>query len=403
MKFLLIPGNNSLSHVAKCLALEAALSSRGHQVLIAVSRKHAAFLHRLNRPYVLLPDLQETDDGALPALAWFRRPDLIEACIQAEINLLNDFRPDRVLGVFRFTLKVSATVTGIPYDSLACGCMMPDVGEVLGYAPEDGGMYQQAQYLLNFFRFAGKRMSVAMKRFHQNPVPDIRHLLMGERTFLWDFPEFMPLVPAADRVHVGPLSWQDWADERQESAPFPDTDRPLALLTLGTRSTHRAVAKKAVRCLLNRGYDVMVAAGGQQHLMDLFPGEARLRTWEFTPLQRLLRHAALLVCHGGQMTIFEALQQRVPVLVIPFQPEQAHNGICLERMGCGRRLAPAVAFKGNAEVYEKAFTAQPDSVVEETISGLAGNKDIATGLARAALTIGSYGGASAFAELLVAG
>jgi UDP-N-acetylglucosamine:LPS N-acetylglucosamine transferase len=146
----------------------------------------------------------------------------------------------------------------------------------------------------------------------------------------------------------------------------------------------------------------MVAAGGQRHLMDLFPGEPRLQTWGFTPLQNLLCHAALLVCHGGQMTVFEALEQRVPVLVIPFQPEQAHNGVCLERMGCGRRLAPAVAFKGNADVYEKAFTAQPDPAVEETISGVAGNKDITAGLARAALSLGRYGGASALADLLVA-
>ena len=39
MKFLLIPGNNALPHVAECLALEIELNARGHQVLIAVTKK----------------------------------------------------------------------------------------------------------------------------------------------------------------------------------------------------------------------------------------------------------------------------------------------------------------------------------------------------------------------------
>jgi UDP:flavonoid glycosyltransferase YjiC (YdhE family) len=118
MKFLLLPGNNSLSHVTKCLAMEEALSARGHQVLIAASRKHASFLRLLPCRHTVLPDIQEVDDGAAPSLAWFRRPERIRACIEAEIALLKAYRPDRILGVFRFTAKAAAAVCGIPYDSL---------------------------------------------------------------------------------------------------------------------------------------------------------------------------------------------------------------------------------------------------------------------------------------------
>jgi hypothetical protein len=43
MRCLLIPGNNSLSHVAKCLAIRELLINRGkgHVVLIAVTQKNS--------------------------------------------------------------------------------------------------------------------------------------------------------------------------------------------------------------------------------------------------------------------------------------------------------------------------------------------------------------------------
>ena len=47
MKFLLIPENNSLSHVAKCLAMKQKLADKGHKTAVAVSRTRSQFLKKL--------------------------------------------------------------------------------------------------------------------------------------------------------------------------------------------------------------------------------------------------------------------------------------------------------------------------------------------------------------------
>ena len=83
------------------------------------------------------------------------------------------------------------------------------------------------------------------------------------------------------------------------------------------------------------------------------------------------------------MTIFEALARRVPVLVIPSQPEQAHNGLCVERIGCGRRLTPSVAFRGDAKIFADAFTAQPDTTIIEKIDQTRSDSGIVRMLAQA--------------------
>ena len=400
MKFLLIPGNNSLSHVAKCAAIEFELSRRGHTVLIAVSSKHAGFMRQLGLPCAVLPDIQESDDGALPSLNWFRSPELLAACIQSEIELIQAFRPSRVIGVFRFTLKVSTRVLGVPYDTVACGCMMPDVPEILGYGNGDDGASDQALYLDNFFRFAARRMAMAMDRFGLAAPADIRHLLIGDRTLLWDYPQFMPLPEMDGRHHVGPISWGRWPQIDEPPDPFPDRDRPLALLSLGTRPAYRPVVSKAARCLVKCGYNVMVACGGHETLMHILPAERHLRCWRFAPLGALLCRAHLLVCHGGQMTIFEALRHKVPVLVIPSHPEQAHNGLCVERINCGARLVPPIAFKGDTQAFADAFLQQPNATIIKKIEQIATNGYLDRGLGQARSQLQRYNAPAMIAELL---
>ena len=403
MKFLLIPGNNSLSHVAKCLAAQEALASRGHQVLIAASRKHVPFLSLFDCQHTVLPDIQEADDGSAPSMAWFRHPDRIRACIEAEIALLKTYRPDRVLGVFRFTAKAAAALCHIPYDALACGCMMPDNPEVLGFAGNEKGRRHQAQYLDNFYRFAARKISLALKPLGCPPIDDIRWMLMGDRTFLWDFPQFMPLPAASNRYHIGPLRWSRWPGKETCRPSDLNGGRPQALLSFGTRDIgrpRRKVAEKLVNSLLKRGYAVMIAAGGQPDLMNILPRHPGIRIWPFVPLDRLLEHVALVICHGGQMTIFESLQRGVPVGVVPFQPEQAHNGVCLERIGCGARLVPAVAFKGCADVYCQALQRLSADRLQAAIRTLTEDPCMDQRLALAANALRSLSGAPLLARLM---
>lgn len=400
MKFLLIPGNNSLSHVAKCLALEAELVNRGHQVLIAVSEKHSPFLGRMNVVHTVLPDIQEVDDGPAPSLEWFRSIERIRFCIQAEVDLMARYQPDRVLGVFRFTTKMAANALGIDFDGLICGCMLTDHDEVLGFGPDDAGEASQAEYLDNFFRFAGRKISRAAALLGLPPVEDARTMLDGRRTFLWDFPEFMPLPHQPQRIHVGPLQWHHWPNADPEPPSHIDGGRPLALISFGTCCASRPAAQKLADCLIDMGYNVLVAAGGQNDLMQIRSDKERLTIWPFAPLKPLIGRAALVVSHGGQMTLFESLAQGVPVVVMPFQPEQAHNGVCLERLGCGRRLIPAVAYKGNSTVYLEALAGRKRNEIRDAIQVLTRHPDTPTRLAQFKKIMHKYTGAAQMAELM---
>jgi UDP:flavonoid glycosyltransferase YjiC (YdhE family) len=403
MRFLLIPENNSVSHVSKCLSINEALAARGHECFVAVSQGRASFLRSLGIDHLILPDIQENDGAGFPTVEWFRRPQRIVECIKAEIDVMQKIKPDRVLGVFRFTLKASAQVARIPYDSLICGCMMPEAQAVLGFADGEPELRLQEYYLNTFFNYAAKRTSQALAAFGLDVIRDIREMLKGERTFLWDFPEFMPFPRKHGFIHVGPISCDKWPYDPVDITSDPQWKYPLAVIATGTCMANVEITERIIGVLLDLGYHVVVASGGQKELAGIMPHESRVTTCLFAPLKEIFPYASLVVSHGGQMTIFEALQSRVPVVVIPFHPEQAHNGVCLERMGCGRRLVPPQPFRGDPSVYSEALNRMTDEEIKANITKLINDPQTAKRLTEAQSILAGYGGTGALIPMLEEG
>ena len=403
MKLLLIPESNSLSHVTKCLAVRESLLCRGHEVILAVSSSNSPFLKQNGIHHEVISDIQERDGAGLPTVEWFRRTDDIVKTIRDEVDLLERCGPDRVLGVFRFTARASAKLAGIPYDSLICGCMLPESKDALGFADgEEGSVFQKA-ILDGFYRYGAAKLNVALKFFGLDRIDDMRSMLHGERTFLWDFPEFFSFPNDAGVTHVGPVSWNRWPYDDADMGPVEETSRPVAIVSFGTCMKDIAITERIMGLLNKMGYFVVLAAGGQKDVLNAVLPSSSVMTCKLAPIDKLLPLASLVVTHGGQLTIFEALHHQVPVAVIPFQPEQAHNGVCLERIGCGVRLVPSAPFQGNSRVYTDRFKEMADDAIMRKIRDLTENSETAKNLAAIKSVLDTYKGAEAIADVMEAG
>lgn len=398
MRFLLAAAGNTLSHLAKCLALREALAARGHEVHLAAAPGRSGFLRDLGVPHEVLPEPGDVDRAAAPTLAWFRAPRF-EACLRAEVDLLRRLRPDRVLGVFRFTGALSARLAGVPYDALVCGCMTPACAETLGFAPGAPGEAEQAAALAFFRRAAAGRIARALRALGLPPVDDAWALLLGDRTFLWDMPELQPLRPLPGLEHVGPIRWDGWPVDPGAAARLDALRPPLAVVSFGTGGGHAPVAARLAEVLQRLGYSVALGAGGREHPEWPAAGP-RFAAFDFLPVERALGRAAVVACHGGQGIAFEALRQGVPLLVVPFQPEQAQNGRCLERLGCGLRLADLPPFLPGAPRAEELFLARAAGEVAGQISTFLADPEGPARRAAAARAVAATGGVPALVAAL---
>ena len=401
MKFLIVPGNNSLSHGIKSLAIQNRLISKGHECLLAVNPGRTEFYKKMNISYTMLGDIQENDGSAYPTINWFSAREKILECIDSEISLIREYKPDRILGVFRFTLKASSENCGIPYDSLICGCMLPGIPDALGFDSTTEELSSRRDFINMFFRSAGKKMSRTLSNFCMEPVNDIREMLVGKRTYLWDIPEFMSIPERKDIFHVGPLFWNEWMDDTADMKVDFDGTKPLAILAFGTCNGNTSLLIRMINILHGSGYRIIVAAGGQEKIVSLLKDDPRVTTYLYAPVEKMLPYASLVVCHGGQMTIFEALANEVPVVVLPFHPEQAHNGICLERIGCGRMLVPACRFVGNSSVYTDMLGQIEDEKIKSMIAGLVDNPGTKKNLKNFKNIIARYNGLETITGQLV--
>ncbi|MCD4677726.1 MAG: hypothetical protein K8S18_17275 [Desulfobacula sp.] len=372
----------------------------GHEVSIAVGQKHSSFLKKLGYDHFILPDIQECDDSGFPSFKWFSNPKYILDCIRAETNLLRKLNPDRTLGIFNFTLQISSLIVGVPYDSLICGCMLKESNDILGFHGDEPDKEYQRVNMETFFNFATQKMNRALSEISEFKITDIRDLLKGDMTFLWDFPEFMPLPLINNFLHLGPISYYNSQCQGTEVDFFSDTKMPLVVISFGTCSGDQDVLGRLIRICLESGFKILIAAGDQKEFLSLFQGEPRVNTSLFADLSSVLQKASLLITHGGQITVFEALKAKVPVLVMPFQPEQAHNGICLERIGCGELLIPPRPFRTGPRVYIDAFNGMEDMQIADKIHKLCNDSQIAKNLIEIRRTLKKYKGAGELVSIL---
>jgi zeaxanthin glucosyltransferase len=119
----------------------------------------------------------------------------------------------------------------------------------------------------------------------------------------------------------------------------PD-DRPLVVVSLGTfMSTRVDVLERIAASLAKLDVRVAMAIGGNRP-DDVGPLPDDWLVRASLPQVSLLEQAHLLVTHGGNNSITEALHFGVPMLVLPFSTDQFDGAAAVERGLAGVALDP---------------------------------------------------------------
>ncbi|OXM70239.1 glycosyltransferase [Amycolatopsis vastitatis] len=132
---------------------------------------------------------------------------------------------------------------------------------------------------------------------------------------------------------------------RMRPTPF-DPDVPLpalpddgfVYLTLGTVVFGATqVLRGAIRALSRLDADVLVAVGpGDPALLGELP--ERVRVAGFVPQAEVLKHAGLVVHHGGSGTVLATLATGLPQLILPQGADQFANAENLSALGAAKAL-----------------------------------------------------------------
>jgi len=363
MRILAAPHGIALAHVTRPLEIAKVLRKRGHEVIFACSGRYDRFI--VEAGFECRPIVTEAPEKALARVRQGKRYSdderMLKEYVGQETAMIRDVKPDLVLGDFRPTLSVSTEMTEVPYATITNACFTRYYAA--RHPPPDTMAFtrvlgrRMARLLVPFLqRLMLRRMAAPIRRFRRKqgmrPVRNMFDILESPHlNLIADLPEFGPTsrLPANYR-YVGPIMWQPpiappaWLDELASC-------RKTIYLTLGSTGDANGAFEVVMKGLARLDVQVMVTTGSSRPLVG-WPKD--FHHTQFAPGDLLAAKADLVVCHGGNGTIYQALGEGTPVLCLPTFVEQEYHADRVVALGAGMKLTP---YRLSPETVEHACLA----------------------------------------------
>ena len=352
-------------HLHPTGAIGRELLSRGHSVAVIASESARPITDRLELPLLPFADSPEIDRSrSLPLISALPGMRLSARLMRAAVQVLNQapamlrqFQADAVLVDQNVLAGVSvAEHLGLP-NLTVCSAMMaheepavPPHFTSWGYSA--GGLSR----LRNRLTYAGYHASIwpatrLINRYRRDwgLSPIRRHA-----DYLSPYAQISQLVPEFDFPradlpavchYVGSLARSRVADEA--AFPWNRLDgRKLIYASLGTVSRATKANTRVYRTIAEAcaGLEAqLVLAFGKwsekapdwRELVGELPGDPLIV--DFAPQLLLLQRADLMITHGGQNTVLEAIHAGVPMIALPRGADQPALAARIEHAGIGLR------------------------------------------------------------------
>lgn len=281
--------------------------------------------------------------GRPPPLGWWT--DVCDQAVASELETFADVKPDAVVGDMRWTLSTSARAARIPYVSVTnaywtdryTGTIdLPEghvarrvLGDVLAEALFPTMLRASMAYGALGFRRARRKHGLPRMRSMWEAVE-------GDVTLLADLPELMPVRPDTPPRfrYVGPVLWRPDLPAPDWLATL-DPGRPTVYFTMGSTGDARFF-EEAVRLFGGTDVQVLMTTAGLAELPATPPNVFAAR---YAPGDALMAVSDVVVSHGGNGTLYQALARGVPVIGLPTIVDQEINMRRVTEMGLGLALS----------------------------------------------------------------
>jgi len=336
-----------LAHTARPLVIARALREAGWQVEFGAS---GAFTRLVTDEGFKAHGLATMNpSSALESIRSLRIEydrKLIESYIDDELTVIKRVRPDFVLNDFRLPAAISARVAGVRLVNIVNAYMTHYYAPVRR-APRDLGVARFLPrrastailpYIMRLMlRLYVRPFNAAAEARGLAPFGDLFDVIASpDLNLVCDLEEFMPITGAPRHFkEIGPIIWEPNVASPEWLRTI-DPGRPTVYFTMGSTgfAHYYRVLKEAFE---GTDFQVLVTTGG---VTD--PGElpANFSVAKLAPALRILEKSSLVICHGGNGTIYQALSKGVPVLGIPTFHDQDFNMQRVEDLGLGAALSP---------------------------------------------------------------
>lgn len=362
---LVMPDGNWLSHVSRPLAIAKILRKMGFRVLFAGSGEYMKLPRSDGFDVVDLFSISadRTLEVCRRGSANYYHYHLACKCVEEEIRLFNELRPDMVLNDFRLTLSTSCEIMHIPmvvtlnaactnYYAVRTRC--PEHFPVTRFVGQHIGDFFAPPVKQFLWWFDALPLNRVRKKYRLSPRKNIMDIWRGDLNLIVDIPEYGPTHELPDNFHyIGPITWEPDI-EMPQSFYTIDRSQPCIYFTMGSTGFARFF-HQAIDLFAHTDYQCIMTTAGMVHI-DSAP--RNFRVYDYAPGSKIMQIADAVVCHGGNGTIYQALSAGVPIIGIPTMHDQEFNLDRVVALGAGihlseRRFVPRDLLNAVKDVLHK--------------------------------------------------
>lgn len=356
MRILCLPYTFTLSHISRPLAIASELRKRGHELIFAGDSPHAHFI--TDEGFDILPIYQ------LPPNILFERIrqgklrfvlDVeLKQMVSADRKLINDVQPDLLLTDGRFSAPISAGIENLQHTAIVN--VSSTEYRALPYIPffdrlpimlKQNSRLKDTLDRINLslemmvFDNASRIFQKLNREYGLKNLVTATNCLTGkDLTLLADIPEYFPTRNLPESYHyIGPLTWKSTLPKPTWWPPKKNSK--LVYFTMGTtwlggsfQYLYDKIKQHKITAIISTGGQLI---NEQNAHLKTIPGEIYLE--DFLDGDMALSASDVVVCHGGNGTIYQSLQQGKPIIGIPTIPDQKFNMRRVKDLGVGEMIS----------------------------------------------------------------
>lgn len=331
-----------MSHFFRSLRVAIALKDH-YEVYMKGSDNYASWLSKSGLKTFQCIDLDaETaleKTGAFD-FTWLNANDL-EAVFLEQVNVIKKYKPTLVIGDTSFSLKMAAEATGVPYLSILNGYstrfykftrrLSPGhpVAPSINWLPDLLLLPMVRLGEARNFLLILKEFNKVRAKYSLQKTTHYLDELAGNINVISDLPEMFPQKSLPENFHfIGPLFYKN---DIKGTAILEklDSNKKTILLTMGSSKEWERF--KFLNMEEFSRYNVIVVGAKNDVMHASFLIKA-----PFVNFEEVLPEVDLMICHGGNGTLYHALINKVPVLCQESHLEQTWNVQRIEQLGYGQ-------------------------------------------------------------------
>lgn len=331
------------AHYLRCIEFCKKLENQ-FEILIAYSPRYETFLKESGYETFQVDNFNSeevTDSASRFDFSWLNMTN-VELVLNSQIKAIEEYRPDIVLGDAAFTLKMAAEKTAIPHASILNGYMTKYCSITRQVSPSHPAYpYSKTIPKKVFERLTRIIERMMLEKIH-SPFREMRKKLdlskrkylleelEGDFNLICDLPSFFPQKLPENYEFVGPLFYNG-KEEEKEILDFLGNHKQNILISMG--STGQWKKLNMMRNPIFSDFRIVVSGKGCCSLSG-----DNILSKTFVNHIRIMNKISLVICHGGNGTVYQALSHGVPILFFPGNFEQEWNIQRIIEIGLGARL-----------------------------------------------------------------